>query len=235
MVMSSLRALCVLVFTSVAAFAIPAYDLRADWHLPDNPNGPWALYQNTTLIPYHSGVCCLAATSGYAPDMFAGGFLPAWVQVPGDNGDAYRTDDILVHSADPFNGDPELGEARLVFTTPVSGLFNINFSIWYAQPDQDRSNDFFLRLRGDLLVDGAVNLSNYFDEWHPFTFTLQGVELAAGDEISLVVARSEGQANGSFADVDLNISEAPEPATASGVLLAAGVLLVSIGKRRRRA
>src|SRR5256885_2079103 len=109
--MGSFRTLLLLVFTSSATFAIPAYDLRADWNLPNNPNGPWALFQNTILLPYQTGMCCLAATEGYAIGTGLGGFLPAWLQTPGANGDAYRGGDILVHSADPFNGDPEMGEA----------------------------------------------------------------------------------------------------------------------------
>jgi hypothetical protein len=88
-------------------------------------------------------------------------------------------------------------------------------------------------LGNQVLATGTVNNSSFFDEAHPFTYTGTSLAISAGDQLSLVVARSNGQQYGSFAGVNLNVADpVPEPGT--GLVAAVGGLLITLGALRRK-
>lgn len=181
------------------------------------------------------------ATSGYAPGVVPGNFVPAWVQAVGAETNYYNRGDILVHSTDSANGTVSEGEATLLWTSPLSGIFNIDFSIWYASNGLNRSNEFTLSLRGAPIASGTVSETSFFDRLNAFTFSTAGLFLNEGDQVSLVVAKSEGQQYGSFAGVGLTLTDppvslqsVPEPNTQSLFLLAL-VAISGAGVMRRKA
>ena len=61
--------------------ATPLYDLNSDWSNTANPNGPWAYYGGTTLLPYDANWtpsgCILPA---FAPGNASGSYLPVIFQ-----------------------------------------------------------------------------------------------------------------------------------------------------------
>ena len=143
------------------------YGLKSSWG-PNNPNGPWAFLQGTTLLPYQS-----------ACNFFAPNCPPT---------------DVWTHSVDGFNGNPGLGESMLRWTAPLTGTISITGDIWYLHGTccTDRSNDFFLYLNNTLLTSGTVSGSgaNLHDRTNPIVFSFAGDLVKAGDTLTLVVERS---------------------------------------------
>jgi hypothetical protein len=213
----------------VAATAAMAttWDLRADWSNTSNPNGPWEFLQGVGALPAQSDVAGFGP--GFAPGVVAGNFLPFWVQASGDDATTgYLTGDILVHSVDPFNGNPALGETSVSWTSPISGVIDVAGELWYAHNPQVRSNDFELRLNSTLIASGIVGSTSGYDRANPLAFGATGLTVSQGDVVSLILR--SGQAAGAINGVNLTITPEPE---SLALLSAAAVALLASWRRSR--
>lgn len=215
------------------------YDLQDDWSEVANPNGPWALYQGTTLLAHQTNIgdaCCTNTSlidDGWAPGNMSGDFLPMWVQVVGNHSPDYFIDDILVHSVDGSNGSLAAGETSTVWTAPADGAIEVDISAWYAHSEVSRSNDLLLYVNGALEDDGTVSQSDAFDRNTPLTLNYAGF-VSAGDVVQLFVVRTAGQTFGSFTGVNFSVTQTPVPEPTSLLLVSSGLALLPAARRYRR-
>jgi hypothetical protein len=166
----------ILASTNVSA---ATYDLVSDWGT-SNPNVTWSFLQGTTLLPYQSTpLCCGLGVPGYAPGTVPGNFLPAFFESNGAGSD------IDVHSVDPSNGDPSLGEATLVWTAPVSGIISYRGYLYYAQSPLSRSNDVTFAIGGVDQFTQEIGYTTYTGPGDEYSFSGSGVSVAAGETLTL--------------------------------------------------
>lgn len=211
-----------------ATTAATIWDLSADWSNAANPNGPWAYRQGSNPLPALTG-------GGWAPGTQTGNFLPFWARATASNVAGFQAGDIVVHSVDPQNGNPSLGEANVTWTSPVSGVVDVSGLLFYAQFPLSRSNDFVLTLNSVVLATGTVSEANGYDRSNPLQFAASGLAVQPGDVLQLTVSRTAGQSDGSIAGVGLTITQVvPEPAL-GGLLAASLILLVARRSARTRA
>lgn len=206
------------------AAAASIWDLSADWSDAANPNGPWAYRQGSTPLPALIG-------GGWGPGTQTGSSLPFWARTTADNAAGFLAGDIIVHSVDSQNGNPNLGEANVAWTSPISGVIDVSGEVFYSQFPLVRSNDFLLMLNSTLLAAGTVSATNGRGRSNPLAFAVTSLAVSQGDVLQLIFQRSPGQSDGSIAGVRLTIT--PEPALVS--LLAAGLVGVLGSRSRRRA
>lgn len=224
--------------------AVTVYDLNSGWSDANNPNSVWAYRQGSNALPHNDvSVCCPAGygiTAAWAPSGQVGNFLPLWAKATANNpGAGFMAGDIIVHSVDGFNGNPALGESNVTWTAPAAGTISISGGVWYAHGGYNRSNDFLLLLRSTTLASGTVSAVNGATRSSPVTFSASGLTVNAGDAVELLFRRSVAQAAGSFAGVNLTITETPidsvpEPGTGAVVVLA-GLAFCSSARARTRA
>jgi hypothetical protein len=212
---------CLLALTGTAGAV--TYDLQTDWSNTNNPKGPWAYLQGTSLLPHQFGGA-LGPFDYFAPGDVNGNFLPAWWQVPGVG--------IYTHSLDWYNGNPILGESVLTWTSPTAGIISISGMLWYGQTGLSRSNDFFLYLGSTLLDSGTVSYLQYSDKADARLLSKTGLTVNTGDVVSLVIQRSFGYDPGTITAMSFTITETPVPLPGAVWLLGGG--LVGLGVLRRK-
>lgn len=218
--------------------AATIYDLKADWSDTNNPNGPWAYRQGTTLLPFQPGlgvICCgVLPFGGWAPSANPHAFLPMIVRsvlaaegaLPGD---------IWIHSVDDGNGKSANGQANVTWTAPSDGVIDIALGLWHAQTSYNRSNDFYLTLRTALLDSGTISATNGKTRINPYTFNTTGLSVHTGDVIQLTLQRTPGQFSGTSTGVNLTITLTPVPEPATCALLLSGLAALAFrvhGPRR---
>lgn len=220
--------------TTLSAATI--YDLKADWSDINNPNGPWAYRQGTTLLPYQpilGPICCGFPFGGWAPSANPHAFLPMIARdVPGAPGDLLPGD-VWIHSVDGGNGNPALGEANVTWTAPSDGVIDIALGLWHAQTSYNRSNDFYLTLRTALLNSGTISATNGWTRNNPYTFNTTGLSVHTGDVIQFTLQRTPGQFSGTATGVNLTITLTPEPATCALLLSGLAALAFRVHRSRR--
>jgi len=206
--------------------AVATFDLTADWLDNTNPNSPWSYRRGTTLLPFVSlvGVRVTGMASGYAPPSTEGDFLPAIFRATasgptGASNPGFLAGDVVVHSVDAYNGNPALGEATLVWTSPARGTITATGALWYAHGTTARSDDYALRhvRTAATVANGTVAHNSGFTRDAPRSFAVDAVAVEAGDEVVLVIQKSTGQSSGSFVGVRLSISLAVGPGPAPSV------------------
>jgi hypothetical protein len=201
-VLSAMALTGILVSSSVSA---ATDDLVSDW-ATSNPNGTWSFLQGTGLLPYQSTpLCCGLGVPAFAPGTVPGNFLPAFWQSAGPGTDIY------VHSVDPANGNPALGEATLVWTAPATGTISYSGYLYYAQSSQQRSNDVTFSIGAADLFTQEIGYTTYTDSSDKFDFSGSGVSVTAGETLSLEFVRL--QFAGTVTGFDLVITESSLPST----------------------
>jgi len=225
---------CILLLTG-PTWAV-TYDLYTDWSNTANPNGPWAYWEGTTLLPHQSGSPDLPGNF-FAPGPASPNFLPAWLKVtdvtiftPNLNGIG-----IYTHSYDPGNGGDYHGESKLTWTSQSPGIISISGMLWYGFPKTiTRSNDFSLYLGGTLLDTGTVSYLNYVDKDHARLLSNTGLTVNAGDVVSLVIKRTSEEVSGTFTAMSFTITESAVPLPGAVLLLGSGFLRLACYMRRKK-
>jgi hypothetical protein len=210
------------------------WNLAADFgDSQNNPNGPWAYWQGSTLLPYQGtlsdGLSFMTHT--YAPGTqwlsWGGpGFLPAFFC-----NSSWSSDAIGIFAWDSMNGvgDPL---ARLTWTAPASGVIDISGFIYYFPQSYPYSTDFSLYLGSTELMNGTVSLWAHNTSATAYDLSGDGsfsnLPVTAGEVLSFDFSRTPGYTGGG-AWMNLVVST-PEPGTPA--MLCVG-LLGLVGTRRK--
>jgi hypothetical protein len=248
-------------------FSVPApvgasviADLSGDWSNVNNPNhtnpnGTWAYRQGTIDLPLISPWTADSQGSpgftacnqpAWAPSNTAGNFLPAEFKAnscaanyfnslspsPGDH-----PGDVIMHTVDPFNGNPALGVGNYLFTSAVNaGRVTISGMVWDASLFYGllRPQDWALLLNGALIDSGS--LSGLISRSEAQTFDLSET-LGIGDTVELELYEAPTAAAGFFVGAELTIATTkPIPDPPSFALLGAGLAglaAVKAGAKRK--
>jgi hypothetical protein len=206
----------------------------------NNPNGVWRYRQGLTTLAFQPNLgdaCCAPSdgiAGGWATGQTAGLFLPFWARATADT-PGYFEGDVLVHSVSSGNPNNGLGEANVIWTAPADGVIDVAGGLWYAQWALSRSNDFSLTLGATLLTQGTVSFNDIYDRDAPFSFSLNGLAVSAGDVLMLTVQRSAGFSVGTIAGVNLSVTHTPAaavPEPASVAMVFAGILACARARGR---
>ena len=212
---------------SSAAFASTTYDLAQDWS-SSNPNGPWAYWQGTKLLPYQPSVVPLLGNPGFAPSPNYGDFLPLFWQTAGPGSDVY------IHSVDSYNGNPGLGEATLTWTAPATGAIDVTGYLYFGQDPLPRSNDYVLSLGGATLQTGTLSDWTANGPANAVDVSFDNLSVTKGEILSLELYRTPGFAPGTEMGLDLTVVESSMPEIPVWAMLLVGFGGVGLGLRHRR-
>lgn len=212
------------------------YSLNSDWSNVANPNGPWTLRGNNTVLPFQSNIpnLGLPGQGAWAPGSTQGNFLPSWFKAVSTNFD-WVTGDVVVHTPDLANGSP-FTNANVLFTAPTLGIADISGSLWNARDTSDRPQAWQLFINDVLQASGALD---GVLRATPTTFNIPDVLLSAGDTIRLQIFRTNlaGTSTGDFVGsnliVDLTATGVPVPSAL--LLFASGLGVFGFLGRRRTA
>lgn len=209
----------------------PVWDLKADWSDEDNPNGPWAYRGGDNLLGEQENWLGLGQP-GWADAASGRGHVPIWYRriaaLPPGASDDFQVGDILVHAWDESSGGSGRNPANVTWTSPLSGVFDVDLSIWIAIP-QGRFGTWTLLMNGSTLASGNLNDSDPYSSSSPAGYAGR-MTLSTGDVLRLDWAESVG-GYGPTADVNFRIEAVPEPLTWTLLLPALAGLLI----RRRKA
>lgn len=230
--------LALLSFGSMVEAAV--YDLKSDWSNIDNPNGPWALRQGSTPLPWvpDIGSIGLPGQGAWVPSAAPGNFLPIWWKAAYNGapfGYNYLANDIVTHSQDFGNGGSN-GPGNVAWTSPVAGTIDIAGSLWSARSfDLGRANEWAIYLNGNSLASGT-GLGISYTRAAPLQLPdLNDIAIGIGDVVELRIFVASGLL-GDAAGVNLTITTteatSPIPEPASIAVLATGAF--ALGMRRRR-
>jgi hypothetical protein len=200
------------------ARATPVYDLNSDWSNTANPNGPWAYYGGTTLLPYDTNWTPLAPFGGcvqqaFAPGNASGSWLPvifkgACIADPGG---------IVTHTWDFANGAAGYYPDNVVFTAPFAGTADISGRLQidpvdiFPNPIFGRPQDWYLLINGVQTGSGVLGDANPAQILSQIeTFDFPNVSLVAGEPVELEMI-AEGL--GTFIDINMTVDYVPEPST----------------------
>ncbi|WP_164929397.1 IPT/TIG domain-containing protein [Gloeobacter violaceus] len=192
------------------------YDLKTDWRLLSNPNGPWSLNEGNNPLPYVAdwqGDEYHTPQSGWAASEHGNTFVPIWYQSNGT--EAFEHDwlagDVVVHSTDTSSGVGN-GTANVTWTSPVEGTINISGRVWLGR-DIGRSNKWKLFVRGSLVSSGSVASGDPYNRTNPFDLAtgsgassvLSNIPIAIGDIVKLQFEQTSPDTYGDFVGVELSI------------------------------
>lgn len=194
-----------------------------------------------------------AGTAGFtqpawAPSNNSGDFLPAEFQATSTAAAVFGADpnnpghnnvipgDVVMHTVDPFNGNPGLGVGNYLFTSAVAaGPVAISGMVWDAGLFYGtvRPQDWALMVDG-ATVDSGV-LSGSISRSEAQTFDVSAT-LAIGDTVELELLEDPSAAAGYFVGTELTIASTstatPEPASIA--LLSTALLGFDAVRRRKR-
>jgi hypothetical protein len=209
--------------------ASTTYNLVQDWS-SSNPNGPWAYYSGSTLLPYQPNEASLAGNPGFSPGNTYGVFLPLFWQDDGPGSDIY------IHSVDPYNGQAATGDAVLTWTAPATGRIDISGYLYYAQTDLQRSNDYSLTLAGETLQSGTLSYLNANGPSNEVALSFGDLSVTMGESLDLTLAKSTGELAGTETGLNLIVTESgvPEPGIWALMLLGVAALGARLRGRLRK-
>lgn len=204
------------------------YDLRGDFSMTQNPNGPWSYNEGSNPLPF---------TPNWGPEGDAwavapqpdDGHIPAFFQAPWPMED-WQEGDIIVHCWGPYSGGNN-GPANITWTAPAGGVIDLSGNTWLAR-NIGRMNDVSLWVNDTMLDFITLYDGDPYDRDNPYVFqgALSNIHVQAGDVVTL---RSDWNPDdwggGDFAGLNLTINFAV-PAPGAGALL----LLAAPAARRRR-
>lgn len=220
------------------------YDLKTDWKIGpgDNPNGPWAFYQGSTLLPYQPDY---DSTHGYVIGQQAWAVgtypnydhVPVWMQATKDGewGADVKTGDIMMHPAN-LAVYPNVGQGSVTWTSNLTGTVSISGNAWWGDSTgvlfgTSRGDSWSLSLDGKQLTSGNVDLASGYSRINPDSFGTFTESVKPGDVIQFI-ATSEGSLLPWMMGVNLNIDATPVPVP--GALLLFGPGLLGLASLRRR-
>ncbi|MBI5693649.1 MAG: hypothetical protein HZC55_26530 [Verrucomicrobia bacterium] len=222
--------------------AVTVWDLKNDWNLPNNPNGPWSYNAGNTPMPYRVNT---AFGPGYSLSPSGFGHVPIWAQSPFTSG-FVQAGDIIVHAWDQYNGAG--GQANVTWTSPIDGFVDIS-GFTYLSNYGDRLGRWRLSIDGVEVTGGALvgPPVDTYSSSNPFNFStgyggasvLQNVHVSIGDVIQFQFEKLNISASyaGPSGIVGLTITERadtiPDNMHAAKALLLCLLLLVGFARTQR--
>lgn len=232
--------------TVAASASATTFSVSGDWSNTMNPNGPWSYNQGSTPLPlvpdWNAGYTAFVGCNqpAWAPSNNTGNFLPALMKANSCTANSFgipgnvKPGDIVMHTVDPYNGNPGLGVGNFLFTLPSGdgGKYEISGMVWDAGQAYGtaRPQDW------ELLVNGVQEASGFLSGIVPRTgaqtFNVFA-NLAPGETVDLELYEAPGAAAGFFVGTNMTIAGSsgptvPEPSTfgtvAFGFLLSAAAL-----------
>ncbi|MBM4289920.1 MAG: hypothetical protein FJ135_17570 [Deltaproteobacteria bacterium] len=220
---------------STQAAAI-TYDLKTDWSDSQNPNGCWSYnYGDTPLTP---------SVHPWGPWGFQGpSDQYAWAKGPGVNSsDPLHTPawlkleytmaegcdaaigDVLVHGTSPgisWTSEP----SNVTWTSNLTCVINISGGVWYVAEFLNRSMDWALYVKGNLVKYGNVHHGDPYSRDNPFLFVNglgpgpMSFRVVPGDAVRLYLTKAPGYYAASTVGVNLSINAVPAPTAGLDTLL----------------
>lgn len=194
------------------------FDLKNDFSLTMNPNGPWSYNLGgsalTALVGDWGGVPTLTAWTTTATAIVP----PAWgiasAAVVGAHD--WLPGDVVGHSTNGAGSTP----ANVLWTAPTDGFISITGRVWDAAFAPGRNANWRLALNGTILASGAGIAGTFrgdaaaqFANNIAMGQSLTNLPVIAGDIVRFDLLTTS--AVGHFAGVDLSIAhEIPAPAAA---------------------
>jgi hypothetical protein len=211
------------------------YDLKSDWSDTNNPNGVWAYWQETTILPQQSDFA--GKGSGFALAPFPGlNHVPVWLQYDKDL-DNFKSGDIAVHatSHDSIYSSKSYAPTYLTWTSPINGTISISGNIWFGgyTGSDYRATNWNLYLNDNQLDSGMVDKNNssrnfpmYFDG------DILNLTVKTGDIVKFQVSEINGDTFSWMTGVNLTIDAQPVPIPGALWLLGSGIAAI-IGIRKK--
>jgi hypothetical protein len=199
------------------ALDVAKWDLKLDWRINENPNGPWSLREDTLVMPAQIWTDIFAFTNSQ-PAFHANG--PVWIfnTAPAKSANQdWDVGDILVHSQDGNVGQGH-GQANVAWTSPINGTVNIGGFAWMGREEGRASNSWKIFVRGSPVTEGLVYSGDQFSRTNPIPFefgfggtnSLRNIPVSVGDQIVLEVRRASFY--GDYTGLNLIISQTvPDP------------------------
>lgn len=235
------RALFILILILAVGFLpgrglATTYDLKADWSDNQNPNGCWSYnYGATPLTPsVHpwgpwgfdgtSDQKAWAKGAGWGPP--DPNHTPAWLKVAYTmaTGNDVAIGDVVVHGTTPgtsWTSEP----TNLTWTSNLTGYITISGGVWYIPEYLNRSMDWMLYVKGNLVKSGNVHQGDSYSRDNPFLFANGAgpgplsCRVAPGDVVTLWLTKASVSQYGATVGINLTIEAVPASAGAASVLL----------------
>lgn len=215
--------------------------LANDFGLSSNPNGSWSYWKDASLLTLqtptpNSNPLIPALSSGFwgagpdlnaqTPEIFKA--LVDGSSIGANNGD-FLAGDIVGHS--PNDG----GSLVAMWTAPSAGtITGLAAKFWYAHSGLFRSNEFTLMNNAIVLGAGTTSAAQNFDRDHAAVLTPAQFEVGVGDVITLSLAKTSGQTDGTLSGMALDFTFTPVPEPATTTYVAIGLAILGVAARRRR-
>jgi hypothetical protein len=216
-------ALLAVVFTAHAA---TVWDLRTEWSDTQNPNGVWSYNAGNTVLPWVQDLPHMSGSSqgGWAVPKTGQtpATLPFWFRFGGPPSSSFDFDvgDVVVHTTAEGS---TTGEASIKWTSPITGVIDIEGSAWMDDYYPERGNRWTLYVRGHVISTALLSATDPYSRTNRFDFSqgsggssaLENIPVVAGDVVTLEFARTTRA--GYFSGVDLTIRQQVVPRPTLGI------------------
>jgi hypothetical protein len=236
---SLLAAMVLLIGSGCLCAQAVTYSLVNDWSDTSNPNGAWAYYGGTSLLPAQADLAPLFGglpftQPGFAPstDLSATpGFLPLIFKAAGTvSGLSYNVGDVVLHTSGGPDSNPAYGLGNIIFTSPIAGIADISGTIHPVRAiGRPTSWQAFVPVALGPFAAGSFDGTTA--QLAPESFDFPNVSLSVGEEFEFFTG---ALALGDLLDVSLTVNFAetvPEPG--SLVVFATGLLGLAMMRKRR--
>lgn len=218
-------ALLSMAFACSAASA-QTFSLSGNWSNTPNPNSPWTYRQGTTrlaVIPnWDTADLPGCNQTAWAPSNSASNLLPGIfrantcstvaLDILSNYDYNVLAGDVVVHTVDPFKGNPSAGVANVLFTLPYGddGNYQISGSLWDASLyyHTSRPQDWVLLVNGVQKASGSLSGEVVRPEAQTFSVF---AALAGGDTVELDVMKDPASADGEFVGTAMTIKPGTPP------------------------
>ncbi|MEO8214223.1 MAG: hypothetical protein ABI560_13570 [Myxococcales bacterium] len=172
-----------------AGGAVKVYDLKNDWSDTQNPNGPWTVMIGTAIAKNRPNWLGETGQNAYVTAATGAGHIPVLVKVSASNfeGNLAQKGDLVVVAQDEAGG-AGLGQARILWTAPSSGIIDVDASFWLARTSLKRKDVYTVTIAGAMKGMGEVPSTITRDT--PVKFSQKGLPITKGETVEVQIIRA---------------------------------------------